>query len=717
LVSFTITQGGGTLTQALDTTDNDGNASTSWTVGPSVGTGRVDARTTGVLTPAAFNVTIKAGPAFTINRVSDAVGSSAAGFELPDSVGVQVIDKFNNPVAASPVTFAITAGGGKVSTATKNTDDQGIARTAWTIGTAGAQTLRVTAGTLTADITGSASNCGESTLAVGQVLSLTPTEAQCVILNGTAQRYIVTVTNPTNSALSSASFKGRGAGASAAGNTTEGPAQRMALRSLSADVAREVEESFAEHKAHDNILRSNMELMERMGARRQSSNTVSGTANLSLRTQPPVVGDMIDMKIPNINNLCGTATVVRARVVYVGTKGIMLEDSANVTAGQLNDLYAGVGQEFDNVMFPILTTNFGNPLAMDAQLNNDGHIYMLFSTKINTLQGGSIAGFVSSGDFLPTSQCVGSNFAEVFYARAPTAPGAGIGNDSVGGWTRATRTVIIHEVKHITSFAEKISRGGTQSGYFAKDQWMEESSAMLAEELWGRGIFNYVPKSNVNYDQSIFCEVRPRQQSWGTKCNATMPLNIFDHFIYLYDYEADPENHSLVGQVNSNDFTFYGSGWAFLRWLIDTYVPSEGAFLKAMTADNVNPGIENLQIRTGKTFQDLLSEFSLALALDDLPGFTPSNAKYSFPSWNSRAIFAGMSADFSNQNFFTNPTPLRIRPSGFGKFSIDVSGVRGGGFSVLQISGTQSQKQLIEFKGPAGAAFPAEMRINVVRVQ
>src|SRR4051812_36269982 len=44
LVSFTITQGGGTLSQALDTTDTDGVASTKWTVGSSIGSGRVEAR-------------------------------------------------------------------------------------------------------------------------------------------------------------------------------------------------------------------------------------------------------------------------------------------------------------------------------------------------------------------------------------------------------------------------------------------------------------------------------------------------------------------------------------------------------------------------------------------------------------------------------------------------------------------------------------------------
>ena len=716
IVSFQITAGGGTLSQTVDTTDAEGTASVTWTVGSSVGIGRVEARSTGLVTPATFNVDIKAGPAALLGRTSDAVGTTAAGFELNDSVAVRVTDQFNNPVAGQTVTFAVTAGGGTVSAATRTTGDDGIARTAWKIGTTGTQTLRATAGTLAADISGTAADCAESTLAVGDILTLTPGSAQCVILNGTARNYIITVVNPTNSPGSTAAFKSRGAGGAQSTNTTTEPvATSFALNSLPSAMGEEVRESFAERTTHAKVLRASADVMERLGAPRRTN-----TSNLSLQVAPPNVGDMISMKIPtNFNDLCSPtgAVNVRARVLYVGTRGIMLEDSANTLAGQLDTLYRAIGEEFDNVMFPILQTNFGNPLAMDAQTNNDGHIYMLFSTKINTIQGGTIAGFVSSGDFFPANQCPGTNFGEVFYARAPTVAGPGFTGETAAAWARGTRTVIIHEVKHIVSFAEKLSRGGTPNGFFAKDQWLEESSAMLVEELWGRGIFNLQPKTNISYANSIYCEVRPTQNANWPQCQPTKPLNIFDHFINLYDFVSDPEGHSMVGPVATGDFTFYGSGWIFLRWLIENYVPSESAFLKAMTAETVLPGIENIQARTGKTFQDLLSEFSLALTLDDYPSFTPKDAKYSIQSWNTRNIFAGMSADFSNQNFFTNPTPLRIRPGAFGKFAIDVGGVHGGGWTVMQISGTQSNKQLLEFKGVAGTVFPPEMRINVVRVQ
>jgi hypothetical protein len=74
-----------------------------------------------------------------------------------------------------------------------------------------------------------------------------------------------------------------------------------------------------------------------------------------------------------------------------------------------------------------------------------------------------------------------------------------------------------------------------------------------------------------------------------------------------------------------------------------------------------------------------------------------------------------MNADFPNT--FATPTPLKVRAQGFGKFTLDVSAVHGGGFSVLQLSGAPADRQLLEFKGANGAAFPAAMRVNIVRVR
>src|SRR5215212_1285473 len=126
-------------------------------------------------------------PLANVTVVSGAVGSTAAGFETADSIAIKVTDNLNNPIAGQAVTFSIVAGGGTVSAATKTTGTDGIARTSWTVGSAGAQTLRATAGSLRVDVTADAVSCREITLAVGEVQSLDPADAACAILNGKAQ--------------------------------------------------------------------------------------------------------------------------------------------------------------------------------------------------------------------------------------------------------------------------------------------------------------------------------------------------------------------------------------------------------------------------------------------------------------------------------------------------------------------------------------------------
>ena len=447
-----------------------------------------------------------------------------------------------------------------------------------------------------------------------------------------------------------------------------------------------------------------MELLQRYHP--EAHTALRGTNRVAARVARPSVGDLVPMKMPDITvNPCTVFTPLVARVVYVGSKGIVLEDVDNALRGQVDTLLTRVGREFDDVIFPILSTNFGNPLAMDAQLNNDGALYMLISDKVNKT---GATGFVSNADFLPTAQCPSSNVAEVFYARGLTIPGTSTGelDFSFASTSRRLASVVIHEAKHLTSAAAKLSQAGFTGPKPPEDGWLEESSAEIAMELLSRATYSRPARSNLDYATTLAKEARPA---------SGLPLNMFHPFSYLYTYFATPETHSLVGPAGAGDFTFYGSGWAFLRWVIDTYATNESAFLTAMTRDVSHWGVANIENLTGKSFPQLLSEFSLALALDDYPGFTPEEAKYSFPSWNLRSIFAGMNSDF--QNTFPLAAPLKVRSTAFGKFAVDVSGIRGGGFSILELAGTQANKQLLELKGLNGTAFPADMRMSIARVQ
>ena len=81
---------------------------------------------------------------------------------------------------------------------------------------------------------------------------------------------------------------------------------------------------------------------------------------------------------------------VKARVVYVGTKSIVLEATDSPLAGTMDADYVKIGQSFDNTQFPIITcSSFGNPLAFDDSLSNVGKVTMLFTKLVNESGGGA----------------------------------------------------------------------------------------------------------------------------------------------------------------------------------------------------------------------------------------------------------------------------------------------------------------------------------------
>lgn len=143
VVTFTVAEGAGTVTPAVDTTDNNGNASTRWRLGSGAGTQRVTASVPGVSTAATFTATATAGlPAIVAVNGGDNQ-TAAAGATVATAPSVIVRDRFNNPVNGVTVFFSVVAGGGEVSAAGATTNSQGIATAgSWRLGpSAGANRL------------------------------------------------------------------------------------------------------------------------------------------------------------------------------------------------------------------------------------------------------------------------------------------------------------------------------------------------------------------------------------------------------------------------------------------------------------------------------------------------------------------------------------------------------------------------------------------------
>ena len=144
-VTFAVTSGGGTLANRTTTTDSNGRAKDRLTLGGNPGTNTVRVSVETISEPVTFNAEGIRVP----KALSKIAGDNQDGFPgdtLPDSLVVEVRDQFDKPLPNVQVTFAVTAGGGRLTSAKTNTDRNGRAYSKLTLGPkVGTNTVSVTA--------------------------------------------------------------------------------------------------------------------------------------------------------------------------------------------------------------------------------------------------------------------------------------------------------------------------------------------------------------------------------------------------------------------------------------------------------------------------------------------------------------------------------------------------------------------------------------------
>ena len=148
VVSFTVTQGGGGLSAAADTTDAPGRASVVWRLGPGLGVNALTASAVGAGisgNPASFGAqAVAAGSRPTVAGVTGDAQTGLVGFAVNTPPAVRVRNAGGTPLAGKTVTFTVTVGGGNVQGGSALTDANGLAHVgAWSL-TAGANALTAT---------------------------------------------------------------------------------------------------------------------------------------------------------------------------------------------------------------------------------------------------------------------------------------------------------------------------------------------------------------------------------------------------------------------------------------------------------------------------------------------------------------------------------------------------------------------------------------------
>ena len=160
---------------------------------------------------------------------------------------------------------------------------------------------------------------------------------------------------------------------------------------------------------------------------------------------------------------------IKADLKYSGEKvDIWVHDN------QISDAQAiRIGQEFDNNIYPLMTTNFGEESDLD---NNNKINILIYDIKDNF----GDTNVFTQGYFNPMDlyDVEGSNNGEVLYI--DTYPTMDVTDYYDNQGIEKLYPVIVHEFQHMISFNENAIKGYSGS----LDTWIDEGLSMAAEQLY-----------------------------------------------------------------------------------------------------------------------------------------------------------------------------------------------------------------------------------------
>ncbi|MDB4917138.1 MAG: Ig domain protein group 2 domain protein [Gemmatimonadetes bacterium] len=609
----------------------------------------------------------------------------------------------------------------------------------------GIANVNVTSGSLQGANFGHPLQVTQRTLAAGESIVLgTALDSYCNELpaTGGAARFVVSIFSDNTSPSSNAPMQFSGdAGVSVASQFRAGP---LATESLNAPT---ISPTAASDRRHGALLDANASQYTHLRSRFGTTASVRSRARIGQSRYEMDPAPTRQFRLSNLNatapnNTCNSFYVIDATRKYLGATVAIYEDNATPDAfkADLNAAvaaaYAKLGSQFNNDVEPLIRNNFGDLLRRDAVTDNDGVVSIVISPRLNTSFSG-VAGFSTTCDQFPNDDASApaaggpytgsagstngaSNFGQLVYLYEPVTAGSGFSANTVDNWLRTVSAKVVHESKHVASYSARVANNAPT--YEAS--WLEEGTARIAEEMWGRLIVDAQSwKGDVGYGSfsnpiSVYCDVRP---SGFAECaaNPRRPtLTVQTHFTSLYT-ELFGTNARLLSPfgptASDNASYFWGVSWSLLRHANDRYGTSEAAFFTALTQSSTS-GVPNLTTVAGVGLDDLVGRWALALYADNFGGAANANADIQFASWNFRSIYAGLNADFPAT--YTLPYPLVPQARTFGAFSpVGITTLRGGGVLWYELTGTSSQSQLLRLEANGGGLPTTNLRMAVMRLQ
>lgn len=308
-----------------------------------------------------------------------------------------------------------------------------------------------------------------------------------------------------------------------------------------------------------------------LSACKSDAPTQTDTTKIPNPTGQLNVGDLTSVNV-NVNDACTNAVFHPARVVAVGTKSIILNDTLNPKNGFSSADFQRFSAKFDTLIYPMDVANFGEPTDID----NNGRIIILFTRAVNELtparSSSYVAGLAFSRDLFPrvgtarASSCPTSNQGEYFYALTPDPTGAVNSNVRTAGFVDSVvPSVLAHEFQHLINASRRLYV--TNATAF-EEKWLDEGLAHSAEELL------FYREAGLSSRMNLDVTAIRSTPTIRTAFNLDMIGNTSRYRAYL----TAPPSSSPYRPDDS--LSTRGATWSFLRYSVD----------RLNATDNFGPG-------------------------------------------------------------------------------------------------------------------------------
>jgi hypothetical protein len=560
-------------------------------------------------------------------------------------------------------------------------------------------------------------------VAVGQQLRLTPAQVFCLQLGAAAgtSEYLIGVQSVSEAPTSltpvvvSGSTPGSAPPAAVAGAQLLGPSslhRHPVMVALEHERSEQAERLASHRRAEVEMRQRDLAFLATrspasLRATRATAQLNGGGEVAAGVPSGAVVGDTVNVKVPDGGNACQGFTQIRAVVRRVGEHGLWVEDVANPAGGFTDAHYQALGSQFDSVIMATNIDYFGQPTDFD----DNGVVVIVVTKEVNRQQRPNTRplGMMNPNDFIP-AECPASNNGEYFYNIAPDPNGVEGRPYSLENALRDMPFILAHEMTHVIQFGRRMTTPGAT---LWPSIWELEGQATLAEEVVGHAVTGNRPGQNYGFDVA-----------WnvGQQTPVDWYRNAFTDMALYFGFESPtasvagaPEQCGWLSHENSGPIgpcigrpLFYGVAWSFLRWLSDHHGASfpggEQGLHKALITDGNRSGFATIRGVVGEEIDVLLAQWAAMLYLDDrLPG---ADTRLTLPSWNL--------ADIASR--LVEPARLTPRDRGFTPFSDGVS-VRAASTAYFRVQGTAHPAAAISVTGTQGGALPSHMRVWVVRIR